>query len=391
MQKNKFDIIVGVPTYNEADTIRNVLSKIDLGLIKYFPGHKSLIVNIDSESTDGTRKIFLDTKTSTEKVALSGGSSPRGKGVNIFKFLELAQQVNVPYLCIFDGDIISISESWIKYLLEPILRKEADFVAPIYTHTRIEANAIDHFFNPIIIKWFGHTIRQPIAGEFAMNKKFIEYFLKQHRCKTTYLFGLAVSLVIHAIGGNFKIKEVFLGRKVHKPNFGKISPMFEQMASTTIFTLAQYKKNREIESGKFNKNFFLKKIKWNNRLRFVSKKKIIDKKLDDFYKYSLNKLSQVSTEEAKTYFGVSSFLLEKIFNRKIQITSAQWVQILKHLVDYISNNSISAAKAEQIATSLSPFLFLRLVYFLDELNNISSNRKIEDALQNQLDLLLISD
>lgn len=47
IKNQKFDIIVGIPTYNEADSIANTVQKIDRGLDKYFPKHNALIVNVD--------------------------------------------------------------------------------------------------------------------------------------------------------------------------------------------------------------------------------------------------------------------------------------------------------------------------------------------------------
>ena len=43
--KNGYEIIVGIPSYMEADNIAFVAQKVDRGLSKYFPRYKSIIVN----------------------------------------------------------------------------------------------------------------------------------------------------------------------------------------------------------------------------------------------------------------------------------------------------------------------------------------------------------
>jgi hypothetical protein len=48
------EIIVGIPSYNNADTIGQVARAAQEGLQKYFPARKSLIVNSDGGSKDGT-------------------------------------------------------------------------------------------------------------------------------------------------------------------------------------------------------------------------------------------------------------------------------------------------------------------------------------------------
>jgi len=49
------------------------------------------------------------------------------------------------------------------------------------------------------------------------------------------------------LGGGFKIKEVYLGRKIHKLSFDKIVPIFQQVAATMFFVLSKYK-NKNIAS-----------------------------------------------------------------------------------------------------------------------------------------------
>jgi len=51
------DILIGIPSYNNADTIGNVVMAVQVGLNKYFPDKKSLIVNSDGGSRDGTREL----------------------------------------------------------------------------------------------------------------------------------------------------------------------------------------------------------------------------------------------------------------------------------------------------------------------------------------------
>src|SRR5512143_2280561 len=48
------DILVGIPSYNNARTIGHVVTAVQAGLAKYFPDRKSVLVNSDGGSTDGT-------------------------------------------------------------------------------------------------------------------------------------------------------------------------------------------------------------------------------------------------------------------------------------------------------------------------------------------------
>ncbi|MBA3060520.1 MAG: glycosyltransferase [Nitrospirae bacterium] len=51
------DILVGIPSYNNARTIGHVVKAVQAGFAKYFPDKKCVLVNSDGGSTDGTAEI----------------------------------------------------------------------------------------------------------------------------------------------------------------------------------------------------------------------------------------------------------------------------------------------------------------------------------------------
>ncbi|NIP29834.1 MAG: glycosyl transferase, partial [Candidatus Dadabacteria bacterium] len=49
------DIVVGIPSLNEADSIYFPVEQASKGLSIYFPHESSVIVNVDNASDDGTK------------------------------------------------------------------------------------------------------------------------------------------------------------------------------------------------------------------------------------------------------------------------------------------------------------------------------------------------
>jgi len=47
MNVGEVDLVIGVPTYNDAKTVGQVVQAIRTGLLKYFPRHRSVIINAD--------------------------------------------------------------------------------------------------------------------------------------------------------------------------------------------------------------------------------------------------------------------------------------------------------------------------------------------------------
>ena len=61
------DILVGIPSFNNVETIGHVVRAVSAGLAKYFPQARAVLVNSDGGSTDGTQdvvaKAVVDLKT----------------------------------------------------------------------------------------------------------------------------------------------------------------------------------------------------------------------------------------------------------------------------------------------------------------------------------------
>jgi len=51
------EIVVGIPSYNNADTVGHVVHAVSAGLAKYFPYRRAVLVNADGGSSDDTAAI----------------------------------------------------------------------------------------------------------------------------------------------------------------------------------------------------------------------------------------------------------------------------------------------------------------------------------------------
>lgn len=370
-KNKKFDIIVGIPTYNEVDSISNTVRKIDRGLSKYFLKYSTLIVNMDSQSPDGTSRVFLSTKTKTEKMLLTVNKQPRGKGANIFSLLKLSKKLGAKYIAMMDADITTITERWPKLLLDPVIKERVDFIAPIYTRNRYEGNTTNHFCFPLLYAWFGHQLNQPIGGDFAFSGNFAEYILRQQKPKNAFLYGIDIFLSTHALGGNFRINEVYLGRKIHKPSFSKIIPMFQQVAATMMFILPKYKDEYSISKPSAE-------IGDKQRIdSFIRKPE--PAKIAILKKYAFQNLQQLPMKNIQEYLGLNLEEIKEIQKSKSLISENEWVNILARMSKYIAKHTMSDKRATDIATTISPFFFLRVLSYFNDLGKIKNQKDI-DAL-----------
>jgi hypothetical protein len=64
------DILIGIPSYNNSRTIVHVVKAVEAGLSKYFSNFKSLLVNSDGGSTDGTSDIVKATHVDLDSILI---------------------------------------------------------------------------------------------------------------------------------------------------------------------------------------------------------------------------------------------------------------------------------------------------------------------------------
>lgn len=370
----KADIIVGIPSYNEADSIGFVIKQVDLGLKKYFPNSKNVIINADNNSPDNTKKAFLHTKTTAPKIYISTPSEIMGKGNNLYNLFNKVVELDGKIIIIADADLESITPGWIKKLGQPI-EKGYDFILPFYKRNEYDGSITNHICYPLIYGLLGVNARQPIGGEFAFSRILIDYLLKQTWTKNIRNYGADLLLTLNAIFGNFKMAQVDLQNKIHKPSTPKLGPMFIQVADTCFRLIIQNKKEwlKKV-------NVFMPPILYQLENRARPQKLSVDYKdlkLKSLYEFSLH--YKVLQEHLST--NVYKELEKMYFQKKVlSITSGLWAKILYDMFYAYDKSSSKIA----IIRALRSLYFGRTVSFIKktlELTSQESERKIQNQAQ----------
>ncbi len=127
------DIIMGIPCFNNEQTIAHVIRMVTHGLAKHYKEKRCVILIADGGSTDDTREVAKDfeIKPWQEKV-VTIYRGPGGKGTALRSVFEAAVRLKVRACAVVDSDLHSITPDWVQYLLDPVLTKDYQFVAPVY-------------------------------------------------------------------------------------------------------------------------------------------------------------------------------------------------------------------------------------------------------------------
>lgn len=249
------EIVVGIPSYNNARTIGHVVRAVQGGLAKYFPEHKAVIVNSDGGSIDGTsdvvhnasfenfNAIFLRHRVSPiTKIVFPYMGIP-GKGSAFHSIFEIAGLLNAKACVVVDSDLRSITPEWIELLVAPVLNGGYDYVSPLYHRHKFDGTITNSIVYPLTRALYGRRVRQPIGGDFGFSGSLARFYLGKDVWQTDVArFGIDVWMTTTAIANGFKVTQSFLGAKIHdaKDPGADLSSMLYQVVSATFELMETY-------------------------------------------------------------------------------------------------------------------------------------------------------
>jgi glycosyltransferase involved in cell wall biosynthesis len=249
------DILVGIPSFNNARTIGHVVRAIQAGLAKYFPDHKAVIVNSDGGSSDGTMEVVRNTSIDdfnaillhhrmepVSKIAFPYSGIP-GKGSAFRTIFEIADALGVKACAVVDSDLRSITPEWIELLVKPVLAGDYDYVAPLYHRHKFDGTITNSIVYPLTRALYGKQVRQPIGGDFGFSGEVAKFYLTKDVWETDVArFGIDIWMTTTAIANGFKVTQSFLGAKIHdaKDPGTDLSNMLYQVVSATFALMETY-------------------------------------------------------------------------------------------------------------------------------------------------------
>lgn len=249
------EIVVGIPSFNNARTIGHVVRACAAGLAKYFPQRKAVIVNSDGGSTDGTREVVLAAEPDVESLLLVQHRVPvvqrisypyhgvPGKGSAFRMVFAVAQQLRAKACVVVDSDLRSIAPHWIELLAGPVLEREFDFIAPFYLRHKFDGTITNSIIYPLTRALLGKRVRQPIGGDFGISGRLTARFLEKDVWQTDVArFGVDIWMTLTAVAEGFRIGQAYLGAKLHdaKDPGTDLSSMFQQVVGSLFALLETY-------------------------------------------------------------------------------------------------------------------------------------------------------
>jgi glycosyltransferase involved in cell wall biosynthesis len=253
LEIGEVDVLVGVPSYNNGRTIGHVVRAVQAGFAKYYPTERTVLINSDGGSKDGTPEVVRAASISDFRTILAAHPlrgvhkivTPYhgipGKGSALRTVFAAAAQLRAKACAVVDSDLRSITPEWIDLLVSPVYREGFDFVAPLYHRHKYDGTITNSIVYPITRALYGARVRQPIGGDFGFSGRLAEHYLSHDVWNSDVArFGIDIWMTTTAITGRYRICQSFLGAKIHdvKDPGVDLSAMLTQVVSS-VFSLME--------------------------------------------------------------------------------------------------------------------------------------------------------
>src|SRR5712691_2640542 len=220
------DILVGLPTHNNAKTIGSVVHTIRSGILRAFPRERAVIINADGGSRDGTPELVTgfsidDVRPTSDLYALRTlhaistkyASSPES-GIAFRNILAAAELLRAKACIVMSPESANVESECLSKLLRPIYRDGFDLVTPTYRRHKFDGLLMTNLLYPMIRALYGVRIREAYTPEFGFSSRLGSQFLGQNNWNDgTSGAGVELRVSLAAVTGGYRICQSFLGEK----------------------------------------------------------------------------------------------------------------------------------------------------------------------------------
>jgi len=217
------DLAVAVLTYNNADTVKGVVTAAAAGVARHFPELSTTLIAADAGSSDGTLALMESAGLPVVSVRFQPPAGERvsvpfhgvpGRGEGLRAIFAAAREMHARALVVLEADVVSLTPDWIRDLAAPILSEKADFLCPAYTRHRWDGTVTRLVLAPLVRALYGRRIHQPFGGQQALSARLVEHLLVHPKWDWAGRDVSDLWITGAAIADGFSVWEAWLGEHV---------------------------------------------------------------------------------------------------------------------------------------------------------------------------------
>lgn len=185
------DILVGLPTLNNAATIVDVVRAINVCFTRDFPRLRTVMINSDGGSTDGTPELVRTASFSGADMVQTSHSlrslhrvvAPYhglpGKHTALRTLFAAGELTQSKALVVIDPGGPATTAERVTELIAPIARADVEFLAPRYRRHPRDGVLITQLVRPLVRAVYGVSLDEPLGGEFACSGRFASHAIEE--------------------------------------------------------------------------------------------------------------------------------------------------------------------------------------------------------------------
>jgi hypothetical protein len=250
MAVGQVDVLVGLPTLNNASTVGHVVRAVHRAFSTHLKRERTVLVNVDGGSDDGTPEMVRQASLIEGETLIAPQplrtihriSAPYhglpGKGGALRTLFAAAELLDAKALAVLDPDVTSVTPEWVAALVRPVLREGFDCVAPVFSRPPSDGLLVTQLARPLVRSNYGYRVAEPLASEFCCSVRFASHGLAQEVWAAPWVsYGIDVWLTTTALAESFRCAQACLGPRVQtpRPHLPGLPELFRQVVGA-LFT-----------------------------------------------------------------------------------------------------------------------------------------------------------
>jgi glucosylglycerate synthase len=250
MSVGEVDILVAIPSYNNAATIAQTVQAVEESYQQNFIRDRVVILNVDGGSTDHTVDAVrtnghkgvgyrgLTSLRTVHRVTTQYAKSP-SPGLALRTILATADLLRARSCAVVSPATPNLDPSWVANLLRPVYRQNFEFVAPLYARSRFQGLLARDLLYPMGRAVFGQRIRELYSDEWGFSGRLAAQCLGQNVWSAEAIRARPEAwMAFNAICSDLKCCQSFLGPKM--PPVGGGSLDIVEIIRQTVGSLFWY-------------------------------------------------------------------------------------------------------------------------------------------------------
>jgi hypothetical protein len=233
MSVGEVDLVIAVPSYNNAETIAKTAQAIGESVQQNFFRDRVVILNVDGGSSDDTTAVFLNSDwrrdgnrrgltslRTIQRVSWQYAKTP-SPGAALRTILAAVDLLRARSCAVISGANTTVTAEWVANLLRPAYREKLEYVAPLYARSKFQGLLARDLLYPMIRAIFGLRLRETYSDDWAFSGRLAAQCLEQDVWGQEAVRARPEAwMAVTAICWGYRCGQSFLGPKSPPPGAG---------------------------------------------------------------------------------------------------------------------------------------------------------------------------